>query len=453
MKQNWKTWSCAVVAAVVVWVGAALPARAANFDPGFEAASAAVSLVDLDNGEAVYQKNADQKLPQASTTKIMTYIVASEQISDPANTMVTVTKNALSQIPDVSFVTVQLREGEKVSALDLMHCMMIPSGNDAANALADHVANGNIQSFVDQMNKKAEELGCTGTHYTNVFGDYNEQHYTTANDLAKIYQYALTLPNFKEIAGKADYTVPATNYTAARSLKTSVKLLDKSSNAYYEACTGGKTGTSDQAGYCLASTAEKNGQHFLCVALGAPSVKDGNPVKDNGAFDDTHKLYEWAFSSLKPQEVIAQGKELGSLPVLKAKDKDQKLSAVPEKPFSALLPADAAGSVQTKVALPQNVTAPVAKGQQLGTVTVTYQDQQLAQIKLVAAEGIAQYIPLYQRPWFRVAVVIAGAVALVLLLFLLVRFIRRRRGGSFGSRRRSGRRSHYRPRRGYHHYH
>lgn len=456
MKQSWKVWSCAIVAAIFVCVGAVLPVQAASFNPGFDPASTAVTLVNLDNGESVYQKNADKRLPQASTTKVMTFIIAEEQLKDPANTKVTVTQNALNQIPDSSFVTVQLREGEEMSALNLMYCMLVPSGNDAANVLADYVSNGNISNFVEQMNEKAKELGCTNTHYTNVFGNYDAQHYTSANDLAKIYQYALKLPLFKEITGKAEYTVPATNYSAARNLKTSVKLMDKTSNYYFAECTGGKTGTSDQAGYNLASTAEKDGKNMLCIALGAPSVQNGQAVKTNGAFNDSRKLFDWAFQSLKQQEVLPKDKAVSSLPVLKAKDKNQKVSAVPETAYAALLPADAAnGNIQTNVSLPQNVTAPIKKGQKLGTATVSYNGQQLAQVNLVSDTDIAQYIPIYQRPWFRIAVIVVAAVVVVVLIVLLIRFMRRRSRGHFGGRGGRRRRGRYRPssRRGYHHYH
>lgn len=463
MRKNWRTIPCVLAAVLLLCVGTLLPAKAANFDPGFETASAAAVLIDLDNGEALYQKNADERLPQASTTKVMTFIVAAEQISDPANTEITVTQNALDQIPDLSFVTAQLREGEKMSALDLMYCMLIPSASDAANALADYVGNGDIQSFVDRMNQKAEELGCTNTHYTNVFGNYDEQNYTTVNDLAKIYQYAETLPHFQEIVSQASYTVPATNYSPARNLQSSVKLLDPSSSYYYEYCTGGKTGTTDQAGYCLASTASNDQLNLLCVTMGAPSVRDGVSVEDNGAFTDASQLYAWAFSSLQQQEVLPANQQVSTLPVLEARDRDQTLSVIPAQAYTALLPEGAAEQIETSVSLPANVTAPVAQGQKLGTVTLTYNGQELATVDLVAAVAIEQYIPIYQRPWFRIAVLIAGAVIIVLLVIFLVRALRKRRSGRFGGHHRGGygrgkhtaSRSRYRSRgsSGRHHYH
>lgn len=428
MKKKLKRWACAAFAALLVVTSAIVPGQAAALDPGFIPQSNALELVSLDSGDTIYAKNADTKIYQASTTKIMTFIVASELIRDPQNTNTVISADVQKQIPDRSFVTVQLAVGEKISALNLMYCMLIPSGNDAAIALAE-TASGNTTQFVQLMNKKAKALGCTNTNYTNVFGNYDKDHYTTVKDMEKIYRYAYSLPLFRKITSCTSYTVPATNYTAARKLVPSNKLLVKGDSYYYAACTGGKTGTSDQAGYCLASTASKDGTNYLCIAMGAPCVKDGKKVISNGAFDDSRQLYNWAFTSLKKQSVLSKTKSVANVTVLQAKSKNQQLAVLPIKDYSAMLPTDSA-KVTTKLSLPKSITAPVKAGQKIGTATVYYGSNALTTIDLVASEEVPLHIPFYRQFWFKIVLIAVAAAIVVLLILLLIRTLRsRHRGG------------------------
>ncbi|MCH4239447.1 MAG: hypothetical protein LKF71_04180 [Oscillospiraceae bacterium] len=459
MKKKIIQWVCAFCAVALVITTSGLPVRAISFDPGFVPQSKSLELVNLDTGDTIYAKNTTQKLYQASTTKLMTFIVASELIKDPKDTTITINDNVQNKLPDRSYVSVQLAVGERISALNLMYCMLLPSGNDAAIALAEAAAGGNMQQFIQLMNKKAKELGCTCTNYTNVFGVADKNHYTTAEDLKKVYRCAYSLPYFKEITSKSAYTVPATNYTPARKLAASNKLMDKASKYYYQPCTSGKTGTSDEAGYCLASTASKNGMNYLCIALDAPSQKSGRPVPDNGAFEDSRQLYEWAFSSLKKQAVLSKDKAVANVSVLQAKDRHQQLAAVPVSDYNAMLP-DNGGKITTKAELPKNVTAPVKKGAKIGSVKVLYNNETLTTMQLVAAEDIPQYVIFYKQRWFKIALVAVIAAAAGFLIVQLIRFLRnhhRRGGSSFGSKhsrnRYSGHSRHHASKGSYHNYH
>lgn len=455
MKKKLKQWFCAACAAVLVVMSGVVPAQAANLNPGFIPQSKALELVNLDNGDTVYAKNGNLKVPQASTTKIMTFIVASGLIKDPKSTIVTISKDVQTQLPDRSFVTVQLAVGERISALNLMYCMLIPSGNDAAIALAESASGGNMTQFVQLMNKKAKALGCTGTNYTNVFGKYDKDHYTTVSDLEKIYRYARTLPLFKEITSTTSYTVPATNYTPARKLLTSNKLMVKTSSYYYEPCSSGKTGTSDEAGYCLASTASKNGANYLCVALDAPSVKNEKSVVTNGAFEDSRQLYAWAFDSLQKKNILSKSKAVANISVQQAKDKDQQLAVVPASDYSTMLPADSKNPT-TKVSLPKSVAAPVKKGQKVGTVTVLYNNETLTTVDLVASTSIEQYVAFYKQKWFKIVAIACAAAAVGCLVGLLIHALRNyhRRGGKHhGRRNASHSRGNRRSKGGYHNYH
>ena len=159
-------------------------------------------LVSMDTGQTVFEKEADAKRYPASTTKIMTYIVAYESIEDVENTRIEIKKSVIDRLLNTGSSMAFLSDhiGEKVKVMDLLYSLMVPSGNDAAMVLADYIGGGDIQIFVDKMNTKAEELGCENTHFANPDGLHDENHYTTARDLLKITNYALKLPNFKKIS-------------------------------------------------------------------------------------------------------------------------------------------------------------------------------------------------------------------------------------------------------------
>ena len=178
------------------------PVSAAAYNIDFTLNSQAALLVNLDTSTVVFEQNADKKMEPASTTKIMTFIVASEQIKDLSGTKITVKKSVIDQLQGTGSSLSGVLEGEELTALQLLNCLMVPSGNDAAMVLADYVGGGDIGKFVDLMNEKAKELGCKNTHFANPHGLHDDQHYTTARDLYVITKYAMTLPYFTDITSK-----------------------------------------------------------------------------------------------------------------------------------------------------------------------------------------------------------------------------------------------------------
>ena len=413
----------------------ALPARAAVFQVDFETASQGIQLVNLDTGTVVYQKNADQRLEPASTTKIMTYIVVAENIPDLAGTPITITPEVVTDLLGTGSSLAGVREGEVLTALQLLNCMMVPSGNDAALAFAYYVGGGDPQAFVAMMNEKAAELGCTGTHFTNPHGLHDPEHYTTAEDLAVMLEYALTLPYFSEICAQTYYELPATNVSSEpRYVYTTNMLLSQNSEYYYRYCTGGKTGSHDQAGYCLASTAVKNGYSYLCVTLGAPSVDaDGARVPVNGAFTDAEALYEWAFDNLEIKTVLEETRSVCDVPLELAWNQDTLL-LVPEQNYAAILPVDvAATSVIVTPHLPESVEAPVTRGEVVGTATLSYAGQELAEVNLVAAVSVERSELLnsaktvgeiVSSTWF---LAVAAVIVVLLLLYIILSVIYNRK--------------------------
>ena len=207
----------------------AAQAGAATFNIDFETYSAAIELVNLDTDTIVYEKNATARREPASTTKIMTFIVVSEQIQDLDNTQVTVTKEVVDQLLGTGSSLSGIKENDVLTVMQLLNCMMVPSGNDAALVLADYIGNGDSNAFVELMNEKAQELGCQDTHFTNPHGLHDDEHYTTAHDLYLITKYAMSLPHFTDICDQTRYTYTPVGGPEAgqqRTLVTTNRLID-----------------------------------------------------------------------------------------------------------------------------------------------------------------------------------------------------------------------------------
>ena len=361
---------------------------ASNFNPNFTPTTKAISLINLDTDTQVYAKNPDEKMYPASTTKIMTYIVVVEHISDLENTMVTVHEKVLKILEGTGSSLAEIKDGDVLSIKQLLYCMMVPSGNDAAVVLADFVGNGNIQSFVDMMNEKAKALGCDSTHFANPDGLHDPLHYTTANDLAKIAQYALTLPDFIDITSTTSYTLSEDR----NSLITTNFMINKNAESgyyYYQYAKGIKTGHTDEAGYCLVSTASADGYTYLCVALGAPSMdQNGNDIKENNAMLDSRQLYRWALTSLDIKPLVSVEEPLGEVKIGLSLKKDSIL-LFPEKRVSTVLPKNISpSSLEIKVEKPEFINAPILKGQKIGTAIFNYANQEITRIDLVANENV-----------------------------------------------------------------
>lgn len=404
-------------------------ASAATYHIDFDTNSKGIVLVNLDSDTVVYEKNADMKLEPASCTKIMTFIIACEQISDLQGTNITVKPEVLQTLAGTGSSTAGLKAGDTFTAMQLLYCLMVPSGNDASVVLADYVSAGEPSKFVDLMNQKAAELGCTNTHFRNPHGLHDEDHYTTANDLYRITKYAMTLPYFTEVSSTVSYNLPATSVSPARTLYTTNKMISINAEGgyYYQYAKGIKTGAHDQAGYCLVSTAVRNGYSYLCVALGSPSVDaNGRAITQHGEMIDSKKLYQWAFSELELKSIVSSTDTVTDLPLDYAWDQDTLLLTA-EKSFSTILPADVSvNSILVNFNLPERVEAPVKKGDVIGTATYTYANQELTTVNLVAAESVERSEWLHSLAvvknivtsvWF---LVIASIILVLLILYIIL---------------------------------
>ena len=412
-------------------------AGAASFTNSVATKSESILLVNTDTGQTVYEKEADTKRYPASTTKIMTYIVVIENVDDIENTRVTIKKDVLDKLKGTgsSVANLEAHIGKTMSVKDLLYSMMVPSDNDAAMTLADYVGGGSIDKFVDMMNDKAKELGLKNTHFKNPDGLHDEDHYTTARDMYTMASYALKLPYFEEITNTTEYYCEGDD----EPLTTTNYLIDqwRGGDYYYMYAKGIKTGTTDQAGRCLVTSASADGYSYLLVLLKAP-YKEG-VEEEYYTFTDAADLFRWALTSLELNTVASTKTPICEQKVKLSWGKDSVL-LVPEKNFSAIVPSDYEEkwiTIETNV--PDEVDAPLDTNAVVGTATIYYQDdkmtekQELATVNLVPSEKVELSGFLYvmnvigtimKSYWFLVAV---GVIVIILVIYYITSKINRKK--------------------------
>lgn len=249
-------------------------------------ANAAI-VMDAASGQVLYEKNSEEKKYPASITKILTVLIALEHNVD-FNATVTMSENAIWGVERDSTL-IGLDVGEQVTVKDLVYATMVKSANECAYALAEYVA-GDIESFAKLMNERAAEIGCKNTHFVTPNGLHDEDHYTTAYDMALITKEALKNDTFREIAGTLNYTVPATNLTEeTRPLWNGNKMINPAEPYYYEYCEGGKTGYTMKANNTLMTFAKKDGLELICVIMDCDGAKY--------AYSDSKALYNYCFNN------------------------------------------------------------------------------------------------------------------------------------------------------------
>lgn len=242
-------------------------------------------LINQDTGEVLFEKNADTRMNPASTTKIMTALLALEY--GDMNSVVTIPDEA-ADIPDDSS-KVPVTVGEEMTFIDLLYGFMLKSGNDAGNAIAVLIA-GSVDAFVDMMNDRAAQLGCTGTHFVNAHGYTAEGHYTTARDMALITQEAMKYSTFRKIVSSSQYTMGQSSLRDELVIQNSNALVVYGSEYRYRYATGVKTGTTSAAGQCLVGSATKDDINLISV------VFKSTVAFPHAKWQDTTRLMEYGFA-------------------------------------------------------------------------------------------------------------------------------------------------------------
>lgn len=258
----------------------------------------AIYAMELNSGLVLFEKNPDKKMFPASLTKIMTVVVVLDNVSN-LDEKLQFSYNAVTRDIDRNSTTIGASAGDVLSVIECLYCVLLPSANDAANALAEYVA-GNINDFTLLMNEKAKRLGMLNTHFSNPTGLHNENNYTTARDMALLLNYAMTKDAFRQIIKTTTFKhSPIRKYRDPDNsnntvLNTNSALLAGTSN-YYKYTIGGKTGYTKDAGYTLAACAAKNGMEMLVVDLGCK--------KNDERFDDFKKICNFYFDHYKSYNI------------------------------------------------------------------------------------------------------------------------------------------------------
>ncbi len=421
-----------------------IPVAAVTFTPNFTVSSEAAVLVNLDKDITVYEKNPTKKMYPASLTKIMTAIVVLDNVDDLDNTTFEAPLVVFDELYGQGASSVGYANGEVITVNDLMYSMLMASACESAGILAYNVGGDSIPNFIDMMNQKAAEIGCTGTNFVNPHGLYDDEQYTNAHDMAIIAKYAVdNYPKFVEIATTAEYTLHATNYNPDGWLTIHhTNAMIQKGEFYYEPARGLKTGTLDESGRNLVSMASKDGNNYLLVTMGAP-ISDAEGNKANDQYADQQNIYEWAFNTFSYEKILSSGEEITEVPV-KLGDGAEHVTLVPSEDFWTLWPntldesslkkeINTDGYVDTDGA----VTAPVTRGQVLGKYTLSLSGETLCSVDLVAKKDVElsklEYNIMKAKAfvgsfWFKTAAVTAVILtAAYIVVYVLATGKRRRK--------------------------
>ena len=390
----------------------------------FSVDAGAAMLIELNSDTIVYALNPDIKIYPASLTKIMTVMLALELCQDVTEE-VTVTQTALEGL-DPDGVSAALEPGEVIPLEELLYCMMLPSANDACNVVAEHLC-GSVDGFVERMNQKAAELGCTGTHFANPDGLHDENHYTTARDLSIITRAAMQNELFCTMMSTSVHTVPATNMSSERVIYTTNYLMSTAINPdyYYEKAEGVKTGYTSKAGRCLISTAKQGDFHYLSIVTGCATIhtEDGPIIYDS--FVQTKKLLEHGLNNFRFTTVISQLVPIAQVPVTEASV--DSVVIAPSTDVTALLPADCDESkLETVYSLNsgESLQAPLTTDQEVGTITVYYNGAPIATSTLHPITDVERHVIEYAAKNIGAQLVkYLGLIILLVVILLIVALI------------------------------
>jgi len=361
--------------AAVLGLGAEVLAQIA---PQLPISARSAVLIEAHSGRVLYEKNAHEPLPPASVTKVFTLVVALEALRDgrvALDDLVTVSRRAAG----MGGTQVYLEVGEQMTLKDLLYGIAVESANDAAVAVAEHLA-GSEEAFAQLMNERARAIGAMNTNLSNAsglppadIGMPGQTHVTSAYDIAVVSRYGYTLPLFEELVSTYGPYRVRVGTRAEREFWNRNRLL-----RFYEGANGIKTGYTQEAGYCLAASAVRGNLHLIAVVLGARTREERD--------EDIRTLLNWGFSQYQAQEVVRADEELGRIRV--SKGVADAVPVVPERPLHVAVPRGGRVEVQRELRLPDRVLAPIERGQAVGELIIRLDGQELERVALVAGGDV-----------------------------------------------------------------
>ncbi len=357
--------------------------------------SEAVLLMEASTGKVVYEKNGYEKKYPASTTKIMTAILAIEHCN--LNETATASEFAINSVPS-GYSTANIQIGETLSVKDLLYALMLQSANESAVILAEHVS-GSQEAFANLMNEKAKELGCKNTHFVNPNGIHNENHYTTAYDLALIAQYAMKNQTFRDIVKTTSFTLPATTSypSESRTYANTNNLIiydarNRPDNYYYKYATGIKTGYTSAAKNCLVASAEKNGIEYISVVLGA-SITYESTGSVSHRYVDTISLFDYAFDNFSFRKLKSANNLIKTIKIENGKKDENSLDLLIASDVNSLVSLDNKSTqIDPDITLKEGLSAPITKGDIVGTISYKVEGINYT-TDLIAGNDVEEYKP------------------------------------------------------------
>ncbi len=380
-----------IVSIIMLCFVLALPVTAdTQADQKPEITASAYVLYNPDNDEVVDGKNEKVKMYPASLTKMLTALTVTELCDDLDVETITVSENAVTSLYGTQSSTAKLKIGEKFSVRQMLYLMLMPSGNDAANALAEHFCGDNL-SFAQIMNEKAKEIGMADSNFCNPHGLHDDNHYTTAVDLAILSDAYMQNETLYKIAKCIDYTVPQTNMQGERQIRTTNFMRIEASGYYYPYATGLKTGNTDKAGRCLAASAEKDGKKYICILLDVPEkwLRSGYVRTD---FLEAVEVFKYAFKTYETVKIAEKGRVVANLPVFETFSKT--VDVVLEKDIYATLPKGTDISellvdfTRDKLLEDKFVASPVTEDEALGNVKLILNNKVIGDCNAVAGSSV-----------------------------------------------------------------
>lgn len=379
-------------------------------------------LIEQKSGMILYESGAEQRMYPASTTKVMTGLLAIEAVRRGEIGMdepITVTAQMLEGLdPDGS--NIALKADEVLTLKQLLWGLMIPSGNDAAMAIAFRLA-GSQEAFAEAMNQRARELGLVNTHFVNPHGLHDDNHYTTAAEMAQIARAAMEYEEFRDIVDIAHIKIPPTNktekeryYINTNGLISAMRYLDY----VYKGATGIKTGRTDEAGNCLVASATRNGMHLIAVLFHGEDV--------TASHNDSIRMLDYGFEKFEAIYGVTRGELLGESKVKRARKKDTVVLAAAEDVTVVVPKGTPKSELELQLNLPDALYAPLKEGQVVASVTVLYQGQALGTGNLATLTEVKRsfFWPVMALgDWLWGFVVIRVIVYLLLSVLLVIVFL------------------------------
>lgn len=350
----------------------------------------AAVLIDAQSGQVLYEKNADKRMYPASTTKILTAIVALERGN--LNDIITVSSNAARTEGSAIWV----KNGEKMTLEDMLYALMLNSANDVAVAIAEHYA-GTVEQFSLLLNETAKKLGAKNTHFTNPHGLPDKNHYTTARDLAVIARYAMQDDTFAKIVGTKTKTITREDPEDLKFLINHNRLLWK-----YDGAVGIKTGYTTEALQCIVAAASRDNRKLIAVVL---------KTRGTNIWTDTTKLLDYGFNNFKREKLISRGETIQKTAV-KYTDEEVLLTAAQEVNYN--FPVDHKPEIKHKLKLYKEPAAPLEKGEPLGELIIMDGSQRIASVKLLSASSVKRPLSTYWWFWALITLLVLIPLALVL---------------------------------------